>query len=208
MKPVVKLTALVISAALLAGCSLTDRAGAAAVVAGDRITNEEVLTDYQGIANALAGTGSSLTPDETNRMVVRYFVLWRLTALKAAEMGVAVPASLVEERYNREVSQAGSVAALEQMGAGSGVAPAELKRYLETLLNLDAISKRLNPTDADAGLQAAVDSLVTFSEDTGIEVSPRYGRWDAAQLNVLADSGPAVVTESQLAEMIAAGIQP
>ena len=159
-------SALVLTASLgLTACAGdTVRAGAAAVVAGDRIPTTrlaDLTTEALADPTAKQRFGAdAATSQEFERQLLARVVNRRLVQALAAEKGVSVTEGQVDERIASLVEQAGGRDQLDQQAAQNGVAPAEVRPFVRDLVLRDALADALTAdiTVTPTQLKSAYDA--------------------------------------------------
>jgi hypothetical protein len=197
---------LVFAAALLAGCSTLNQAGAAVVVGDERLTIAQLDAYSAEVREVLAADGSAGIEQsvEFNRIMVQNYVLDQLAALMAAEYGVSATEAQIEAIFQEQVAAVGSEEILYQMAASAGIAPSFLDDYFRSLVNLQNVAAYLGNGDSDAGLDMAVGALSAITAEVGVEVSDRYGVWDPQNLLVSPLGNDAVLDLEDYSALISA----
>ncbi len=175
--------------ALTSGCSLIDRAGAAAVVDGQRYTNDQLASDFVALDHELGNASKPGTMDQINLNFINIFVSHEVALRAASELGLEVDAAAVQKvRYGIE-GQLGGWQKTKAYAASKGIAPSLLDDLFVDSAIMAAIGKKLAPT-ADATTQSNMASayLGSVVKKMSIEVAPRYGAWDAKNLTVAANA--------------------
>ncbi|MFL6127474.1 MAG: SurA N-terminal domain-containing protein, partial [Mycobacteriales bacterium] len=126
----------VLAALVLTGCGDL-RAGAAAVVGDQRVTDDQVgkLVDESLAApGAREGLATNFHGDLASykRTLLRVEVRRLLAEASAARLGIAVPESEVEARYRSMQQQAGSAAAFAAQLAAQPISPALYRELVRT----------------------------------------------------------------------------
>lgn len=190
---------------VLAGCS-TDGSvqssvpidsGQAAVSSEFRIAQSEVAAD---VSQVLSGQGqppgeppAGLASATTQRLVQN-----RLIESLAATQGIELTRTQVEQGLEQLATENGGEEALNDLALQSGIPVEALQAVVRTNLLVTAIGEGLNPSgDAQAKSESARVALSEYSAAIDVEVSPRYGTWDDAQLSIIPGSA---VTEPSTQE--------
>lgn len=182
-------------ALVLAGCgtdgstqSVQVDSGQAAVSSEFRVSQAEIADDV-----ALVLSGQGLPPGEppaglagaTTERVVRD----RLVSSYAEGKGIALTRTQVEQSLEQLATANGGEEALNNLALQSGIPPQALEEYVRTELLVTAIGQKLDAAgDEAAQLEAARVALSEYSAAIDVEVSPRYGTWDDAQLQIIPGS--------------------
>ena len=170
----------------IAGCT-SPTPGAAAVLGDTRISETALTTQVQAVLAAqgkgLDTADAALTAQTLDRMVKS-----ELVDMLATSAGIEVTQGQIDTQLTEYDTQAGSRAEVEKIFLEQGIAPSQIPGIIALNLQANAIGLQLAP-DADTEVQgqAVVKAIAVLSELLKTEVSPRYGTWDAATLQV----GPA-----------------
>lgn len=174
---------------LLAGCA-EQPAGAAAVVGSTEISMTEVTAQVQAILTTLEEPVDTANGRLTNA-VVRNNVVYELVVQAAADAGVTVSQSDVDQRLAAQLEFAGSQALLDQQAAQSGVAPDMIETDIRVSLLASGLAELL-AAGQDLADQAKegllVNEIQQFSDQVGTTVNPRFGVWDVQTLAVIPDA--------------------
>lgn len=170
-------------AAAAASCS-TAEPGAAAVV-GDSKIPESQIADWVRELNDVTGQPPTQPNAQLTRTLVNYNVLYDVVEQAAAAQGVSVPPGAVDKAFDDIVKNAGGEEKLLQVATQQGIPPSSIRRDIETQLVAGSLANKVAPGVAqEEQQQALLESLGAFSEEIGVEVSPKYGVWDAAALQI------------------------
>jgi hypothetical protein len=184
---------------VLAGCSTDGSAQSVAVDSGQaavsqdfRIAQSEVADD---VSQVLADQG--LPPGEPPAglagATVQRLVQTRLIESYAAVNDVELTRAQVEEGLVQLATENGGQDALNDLALQSGIPIRGLEATVRTNLLVTAIGEKLNPSgDAQANAEATRVALSEYSDALDVEVSPRYGTWDDAQLSIVPGSSVSV----------------
>jgi hypothetical protein len=159
----VKLRAAIAAVAVLAlsACS-GQTAGSAAIVGDTRITDATISAEVE---NLLTAQGKSLDDASPSMM--------------ATALGRAVTTELVDQ-----------VATKEGVTVNEGEIDAVLDAYGEQAggiaeFQVEKLGLKLAPNESpDMQSLAVFQTIGAYSEEVGVEISPRYGAWDAANLTI------------------------
>jgi hypothetical protein len=171
-----RLIAALIGLALIAsitGCSA--RGGAAAVVDGERISEAEVaavVSESQQTLREFGVTEVSLAtlPNAAVEWLVRARILDRI----AQEEGLEVTDGEIDSVVNQAEQDLGREEIQARLAA-SAVPPSRIRQYARSFVVQNKITQRVNGDE-----QALTRLLADYSREFGVEISPRYGAWDAA----------------------------
>ena len=170
----------------LAGCS-SPTPGAAAVLGETRKTDTALTAQVQTVRTAqgkgLDTADAALTAQTLDRMVKS-----ELVDMLATRAGIEITQGQIDAQMTEYDTQAGNRAEVEKIFLEQGIAPSQIPGVIVLNLQANALGLQLAPdADAEAQGQAVVKAITVLSELLETEVSPRYGTWDAATLQV----GPA-----------------
>ncbi len=188
------------SALLLTGCS---QVGAAATVGDTKITQATVQGSIDSILSERTKVDTSQMQLETgeslNRSQLRFHLLSKLLRALGEELKIEVTKAEIDTRRASITEQVGGAASLPNALVSAGIAPADLDTYIEAISFSDKISQALiaaGVTEDQVG--AEIQKLVVAkSNELGVTVNPRYGKWDPKVADVVAnDSASSAVTPS------------
>lgn len=136
--------ALLAAAAALAAAGCQTNPGAAAIVGGtpisvDRLAGmvQRALADPQ-VAQAAAGNRAAFERQELSRLIGAQVV-----AAAARRAGVTVSETQVDQRLRAFEAQAGGAQALRRQAAQAGIASADLREFVRTVVLQDALAAKL-----------------------------------------------------------------
>ncbi len=194
------LAIIVATALLLTGCS---QVGAAATVGDTKITQATVQGSIDSILSERTKVDTSQMQLETgeslNRSQLRFHLLSKLLRALGEELKIEVTKAEIDTRRASITEQVGGAASLPNALVSAGIAPADLDTYIEAISFSDKISQALiaaGVTEDQVG--AEIQKLVVAkSNELGVTVNPRYGKWDPKIADVVAnDSASSAVTPS------------
>jgi hypothetical protein len=180
---------------VLAGCSTDGTAQSVAVDSGQaavsqdfRVAQSEVAQD---VSQVLADQG--LPPGEPPAglasATAERLVQTRLIESYAALNGFELTRAQVEQGLVQLATENGGQDALNDLALQSGIPISGLEATVRTNLLVTAIGEKLNPSgDAQAKGASTRVALSEYSDAIDVEVSPRYGTWDDAQLSIVPGS--------------------
>ncbi|WP_052852505.1 SurA N-terminal domain-containing protein [Streptomyces avicenniae] len=186
-------TAAAAAVALLSGCSTGGHPGAAAVIGDESISLASVQASVETVRDAqreqpnadelIASSGS------LPRQTVDFLVYLEVLEAAAEAEGVEVSRHDVQEARALAEENVGGAEELAQVAlmpqSGPPLAGDEqIDLVFRSNLLLQGVAQRIGATNTLEGQQAVSDLLRTTAEDVGVEVNPRYGRWDAEQLTL------------------------
>lgn len=165
------------------GCAMADRAGAAAIIDGERYTAEDLSAHFQELDTALGNAEKPGTMDEVNRAIIGIIVAEAIMDKVSATEGVDVDMAEVASLRANLTQQLGSEAEMLAFAASRGVPPSLLDSVLkQSVFQTELGAKLIGGTDTDAQGEAALAYLRETSKTMSIEISPRFGSWDVSQL--------------------------
>jgi hypothetical protein len=183
-------------ALVLAGCS-TDGSlqpavridtGQAAVSDEFRISQAEIADDVSQVLSGLGQPPGEPPPGLASATTQR-LVQARLIESYAATQEIELTRTQVEQGLEQIATENGGQEALEDLALQNGIPVEALELTVRTNLLVTAIGEKLNPSgDPQAAGESARVALSEFSEAIDVEVSPRYGTWDDAQLSIIPGS--------------------
>lgn len=187
MRRVLQAAVLVGALVLTSGCALIDRSGAAAVVDGVRYTDTQLADDFASMSKALGKQAQPGSMEEVNRNFITIFISDRIIQKAIAENGVEVDKATVGKLRRSLEQQLGSEQGLEAFAASKGIAPDQIWTVLRnSVLTTDLGAKLIGGTNTDDQNSAATAYLAGLAKTMSIEVSPRFGTWDAGQMVAVA----------------------
>ncbi|MBB0246567.1 hypothetical protein FNQ90_21235 [Streptomyces alkaliphilus] len=188
----VSAAALLVAAPLLTGCAGDTHPGAAAVVGEDRITVSQVQSRVETVREAqLATAQGDVLVEETpalQRQMVGLMIFYSLVEQAAEEAGVTVTTREVQQERAVLEEQLGGPEGLAEValvGQGLPLAEEQINEQLRIGLLMAGIGG-----EGMEGTEEAYARLVDLAEEIGVEVNPRYGTWDAQQVNLVDSEVP------------------
>jgi len=179
--------ALLAAAPLLAACGSDARPGAAALVDGKRITVSQLQAKVKDVraAQAKSPQGGQLIMN-TGRLslaTLNGMIFDEVLARGARDAKVTVTRRDVQRWRAQAEQQAGGAARLKAMWLQQGVAPDEIDAMVRNQLLLDGVARHLGADRGKPqGQQKLARALAKTSRSMGIDVNPRFGKWDDQQV--------------------------
>ncbi|MGW8975460.1 SurA N-terminal domain-containing protein [Streptomyces platensis] len=179
--------ALLAATPLLAACGNDAHPGAAAIVDGKRITVSQLQAKVKDVraAQAKSPQGGQLIMS-TGRLslaTLNGMIFDEVLARGARDAGVTVSRGDIQKWRGRAEKQAGSGERLKAMWLQQGVAPDEIDAMVRNQLLLDGVAEHLHADRrAPQGQQKLARALAKTSRSMGIDVNPRFGKWDDQQV--------------------------
>lgn len=179
--------ALLAAAPLLAACGGAAHPGAAAIVDGKRITVSQLQAKVKDVraAQAESPQGSELVMN-TGRLslaTLNGLIFDEVLARSAKDAGVTVSRADVQRWRAEAERQAGGAERLQAMWLQQGIAPDEIDTMVRNQLLLDGVAKHHGADRGKPqGQQKLARALAKTSRSMGIDVNPRFGKWDDQQV--------------------------
>ncbi|WP_336050650.1 SurA N-terminal domain-containing protein [Streptomyces sp. CA2R101] len=178
---------LLAAAPLLAACGSAAHPGAAAIVDGKRITVSQLQAKVKDVraAQAKSPQGDQLIMN-TGRLslaTLNGMIFDEVLARGAHDAGVTVTRRDVQRWRAQAEKQAGGADRLKEMWLQQGIAPDEIDATVRNQLLLDGVAQRLGADRGKPqGQQKLAQALAKTSRSMGIDVNPRFGKWDDHQV--------------------------
>ncbi|MER5207828.1 SurA N-terminal domain-containing protein [Streptomyces sp. NPDC002825] len=194
-------TALTVSAALLAAaplltaCGSDAHPGAAAVVGGERIDVSSVQAQVADVRAAQAASPQSAqlvaATGDLSRRKLNVMIFDRVVDKVARDQGVTATRAELQQTRASFVRQAGGE---DQLAAvllqEQGVAPDQIDAFVRRNVLMNKIATKLGASDDAAGQKKLTDVFSAASKDLAVDVNPRFGRWDDAQVRLSDTTAP------------------
>ncbi|MER7909278.1 SurA N-terminal domain-containing protein [Streptomyces sp. NPDC096068] len=209
-------TALAVSAALLAAaplltaCGNDAHPGAAAVVGGERIDVASLQAQVKDVREAQAASPESAqlvaATGDLSRRKLNSMIFDRVVEKVARDNGVTASRAELQQTRTAFVRQSGGedrlAAALLQE---QGVAPGQIDGVVRRNVLLNKIAAEVGADDSPEGQKKLTDVFTAASKDLAIDVNPRFGAWDDAQIRLAAASTPWLRQISKAPEAVGPG---
>ncbi|QHC20696.1 SurA N-terminal domain-containing protein [Streptomyces sp. GS7] len=179
--------ALLAATPLLAACGTDAHPGAAAIVDGKRITVAQLQSRVRDIraAQATSPQGEQLVTN-TGRLslaTLNGMIFDEVLARAAKDAGVRVTRSDVQQWRETAEQRSGGAERLKLMWIQQGIAPDEIDAMARNQLLMDGLARHLGADrNLPQGQQKLAQVLSRTSRDMGIDVNPRFGKWDDQQV--------------------------
>ncbi|MEV4426455.1 SurA N-terminal domain-containing protein [Streptomyces sp. R-07] len=194
-------TALTVSAALLAAaplltaCGSDAHPGAAAVVGGERIEVSSLQAQVKDVRTAQAASPQSAqlvaATGDLSRRKLNVMIFDRVVDKVARDNGVTVTRAELQQTRTSFVRQGGGE---DQLAAvllqEQGVAPDQIDAFVRRNVLMNKIAQKLGVTDNAEGQKKLTEVFSKASEELAIDVNPRYGAWDDAQVRLADTKAP------------------
>ncbi|MCF3178195.1 SurA N-terminal domain-containing protein [Streptomyces sioyaensis] len=198
--------ALLVAAPLLAACGGAAHPGAAAIVDGKRITVSQLQAKVKDVRAAQAEDpqGSQLVMN-TGRLslaTLNGMIFDEVLARSAKDAGVTVSRADVQRWRAEAERQAGGAERLQAMWLQQGIAPDEIDTMVRNQLLLDGVAQHLGADRGKPqGQQKLARALAKTSRSMGIDVNPRFGKWDDRQV-ILGETKEPWITPASAKEQV------
>jgi hypothetical protein len=191
----------------LSGCAGLGQAGAAADVGTTQISSQTLAADVAAVQEQRgvpAGTANSaLTLSVLQRLIISELVDQAATA-----QGVTVTQGEIDQARAELEAQLGGADALVAAYLDADVPITGIEQQIALSLQVRKLGAFLAPdADPNSQQQAVLQYVTGFGLQEGIEVSPRFGTWDAGALRIgplPSDLSTVVEPADPLAELIPA----
>ncbi|MEU9488323.1 SurA N-terminal domain-containing protein [Streptomyces decoyicus] len=190
--------ALLAAAPLLAACGSDAHPGAAAIVDGKRITVSQLQAKVKDVRAAQAespqGGQMIMNTGRLSLATLNGMIFDEVLARGAKDAGVTVTRRDVQRWRAEAEKQAGGAERLKAMWLQQGVAPDEIDSTVRNQLLLDGVARHLGADRGKPqGQQKLAQALAKTSRSMGIDVNPRFGKWDDHQV-ILGETKEAWIT--------------
>ncbi|MEV5485493.1 MULTISPECIES: SurA N-terminal domain-containing protein [Streptomyces] len=198
--------ALLAATPLLAACGGAAHPGAAAIVDGKRITVSQLQAKVKDVraAQTESPQGSELVMN-TGRLslaTLNGMIFDEVLARSAKDAGVTVSRADVQRWRSDAERQAGGAERLQAMWLQQGIAPDEIDTMVRNQLLLDGVAKHLGADRGKPqGQQKLARALAKTSRSMGIDVNPRFGKWDDQQV-ILGETKEPWITPASAKEQV------
>ncbi|MFJ2443090.1 MULTISPECIES: SurA N-terminal domain-containing protein [unclassified Streptomyces] len=195
--------ALLAAAPLLTACGNDSHPGAAAVIDGQRIEVATLQSQVREVREAqLAAPEPVRLIENTERLnlaKLNGMIFDRVLTRSAADAGVKITRKEIQTARQQAAAQSGGAArfaetALQQGGLAPGQIDSAVRR--EVLLNKLAMALGAD-TMTPHGQQKVLAELVATSKKLRVDVNPRYGSWDDAEVKLVGAKTPWITQLTQ-----------
>ena len=172
-----------VSVLLVSSCS-SIQAGSAATSTVCNISESELTAQVQ---EALSAQG--VNPDSPNAgltvKTLNRLVLSELVAELANRLGISIAQGQIDSQLASYEAQNGGQQAVANAFATNGIPPSQINTVILINLQAAAISQALVPNGTQEQQNAALtQALSDLSQEVQVQISPRFGTWDPAQIMV------------------------
>jgi hypothetical protein len=173
-----------VAALALAGCANLGEAGSAATVGDVQISTDRLAGDV-GAVNEQRGVPAGTANSALTLSVLQRLIITELVDQAASAQGVEITQGEIDSATAGLEAQLGSPEALEAAFLDSDVPASSIPRQVELSLQVQRLGATLVPDADPSGQQQAVLQYVTgFGIQQGVQVSPRFGTWEAGTLTI------------------------
>ncbi|MGW2629971.1 SurA N-terminal domain-containing protein [Streptomyces chattanoogensis] len=192
--------ALLAAAPLLAACGSDAHPGAAAVVDGKRITVAQLQAKVKDVREAQGkspqGAQLIMNTGRLSLATLNGMIFDEVLARAAGDAGVTVTRNDIQKWRSAAERRAGGAERLKGMWLQQGIAPDEIDAMVRNQLLLDGLAKHLGADRGrPQGQQQLAQALAKTSRSMGIDVNPRFGKWDDQQVILGETKEPWITTE-------------
>ena len=180
-----------ICAVTLTGCSTKNNSGTAVVVNGKVTTTKQVSAQVDEIRTEIQQlpVGSLQNIPSVvmlTRMIVDRDITTQLVYIALARKGITVSDEEVQTFADGIFAQYGKEKILTQIMGSNGVSSSQVNNFMRLVYSENVLAKALAPQMSQVGqTQALLEYVGGISKEVGVTVSPRFGRWDPSQLQVI-----------------------
>lgn len=175
----------------LTGCSTKNNSGTALVVNGKTTTTKQISAQVDEIRTEIqqlpVGTIEKVpSVVMLTRMVVDRAITTELVDIALERKGITVSDEEVQAFADGVYAQYGKGKILTQIMGSNGVSSSQVNNFMRLVYSENVLSKALGPQMSQAGqTQALLEYVGGISNEVGVTVSPRFGKWDPSQLQVI-----------------------
>lgn len=169
---------------LLAGCAGLGQAGAAADVGATQISTEALASQVAAVQDQRGVPAG--TPDTALTLsILQRLIITELVDQAATAQGITVTRGQVDTARAELLAQLGSPEALVAAYLDADVPADQIEQQVELSVQVRQLGAALAPdADPNSQQQAVVQYVTGFGVQEGIEVSPRFGTWEAGALRI------------------------
>lgn len=174
----------VAASVMLAGCAGLGQAGSAATVGEVAISNDTLASETSAVQEQ-RGVPAGTADAALTLSVLQRLIITELVDQAAIDQGVTITPTEIDAATAELEAQLGGVEGLQAAFLDSNISTGQIPRQIELSLQVQKLGAALAPDADPAGQQQALVQYVTgFGLQEGIEVSPRFGTWDAGTLSI------------------------
>lgn len=173
-----------IAAVLVTGCENPINAGTAASVGSTRIS-ETVVAEQVNAVLADQGKPANTADAKLTQDVIQRLILADLLEQVAVENAIEVTKGDLDATKASFIEQVGGEAELKKVFLNQGVPATAIDSVVRINTLVSLIGAKLAAGGAqDQATQAVFAAIVKKAQETGVDVNPRFGTWDPAQLKL------------------------
>lgn len=187
-------SAALLAAPLLTACGNDAHPGAAAVVGGERIEVSTLQAQVKDVRDAQAASPQAAqllgTSGDLNRRKLNGLIFDRVVNKVADDNGVTATRAEIQKTRTAFVQQSGGEDRLAAvLLQEQGVAPDQIDDVVRRNVLMNKIAAKLGITETPEGQKKLTDVFTAASKSLDIDVNPRFGAWDDAQVQLNGDYG-------------------
>ncbi|MFB7588229.1 SurA N-terminal domain-containing protein [Streptomyces sp. NPDC056169] len=188
-------SAALLAAPLLTACGSDAHPGAAAVVGGDRIEVSTLQAQVKDVRAAQAASPQAAqllgASGDLNRRKLNGLIFDRVVDKVAEDSGVSVTRAETQQTRAAFVRQSGGEDRLAAvLLQEQGVAPDQIDDVVRRNVLMNKIAAKLGIAETPEGQKKLTDVFTAASKSLDIDVNPRFGAWDDAQVQLAAATSP------------------
>ena len=198
-----KVGASVVALLLLAGCSSKPSHAGSAARVGDTVIKQDTVTSQltETLTQIQNNPGNLQPPNagEIGQKIVNRLIVTDVVNRGLLKVGKKITSSEVADLRYSVYLQYGQDTVEQQLSAAQGVPKSQIDEFFRTVLAQGYIGSAILPKGSEQERsQATGQFLLQLASTLDIEVSPRYGTWDPAQLQATgADNTLSFAQQSQ-----------
>ena len=180
---------MVLGAAVLTGCSDSPKiAGSAVIVDGKVIPATVVAERVDKIRAQIQVTDPALMSEipsliQINQRAVDHYILLSLLEESVVREGIKVTDRDVADYRDQIFAQYSQEAIEAQLATQNSVPADDVDGFMFEILVQRALMEKLAPgADNQTKFLAMADYLTILSDELGVELNPRFGKWDPSNL--------------------------
>ncbi|MGW6394247.1 SurA N-terminal domain-containing protein [Streptomyces sp. NPDC055103] len=182
-------SAALLAAPLLTACGSDAHPGAAAVVGGERIEVSTLQAQVKDVRAAQAASPQAAqllgTSGDLNRRKLNGLIFDRVVSKVADDNGVTATRAEIQKTRTAFVQQSGGEDRLAAvLLQEQGVAPDQIDEVVRRNVLMNKIAAKLGITETPEGQKKLTDVFTAASKSLDIDVNPRFGAWDDAQVQL------------------------
>ena len=183
------IAAVVVSVAVLTGCADTPKlAGSAAIIDGKAISAATVSERIDQVRSQIQITDPGLVSAvpslvQIGQRSVDHFVLHALIEEAVKREGIKITELEVTSYRDQVFAQYTKDSIEAQLVSQNAVPATGVDEFMFEILAQRALMEKLVPGGSKTiQTQALIDYMTKLSQEIGVELNPRYGKWDPSNL--------------------------